>query len=391
MQSAIQRLLSDETGRNDQFPVTRDQIFMAHAGVTALPRPAGDALTYFAKRATGHRQEDAEIWKLVGDARNSAASLLGCSSGEIALLGPTSLGLNLVANGLAWRPGDEVVYYPDDYPANVYPWLKLKDSGVRPIELNPEIPGRITWELIEPLLTNNTRLVSLASCNYLAGYRIDVDGIGRHLRERGILFCVDGIQSIGAFPFSVDNVDFMSADSHKWMLGPVGAGLFYVKESRFDELNPTLLGAWNVVSPDFVPGREIEFYPGARRYEPGSLNIPGILAMRASLKMLLEYGISSMADRILSIRRKVITGLTENGYRIYGAMDSVDEKHASGIITFHHPVKDIPPLADLLEKNGIAVSCRKDRSGLNMIRLSPHFYNTDDEVERVIDIIADYG
>ena len=192
---------------------------------------------------------------------------------EIALLGPTSLGLSLFAGGLDWQPGDEVVYHADDYPANVYPWLDLARRGVVPRALQPERPGEITPAVVAAALTPRTRLVALASAYFLTGYRIDVDAIGQMLHERGVLFSLDAIQTLGAFPFSVRHVDFLAADAHKWMLGPLAAGIVYVKRAHFERLRPILLGAANVRSPDFISQGEIRFSDTAARYEPGVLNL----------------------------------------------------------------------------------------------------------------------
>src|SRR5205085_6666177 len=188
----------------------------------------------------------------IEETRTLVAHLLGCGINEVAFTGPTASGLNAVANGLDWRPGDEVVCYLDDYPANVYPWLALERQGVRPVFLETSSIGKITPEIVESALTKRTRLVALASANYCSGYRIDLDAVGALCAGRGVLFSVDGIQTLGAFPVPLANIDFLSAGAQKWMLGPSGAGIFYVKESRQDLLRPAILGGWNVVSPNFI-------------------------------------------------------------------------------------------------------------------------------------------
>lgn len=361
---------------------------MAHAGVSPLPRVAVDAITAFTDQGSSDHQESGFIGQRIKEARAEAAALLGCREGEIALLGPTSLGLNLVANGLDWEEGDEVVHYPDDYPANVYPWTKLRCRGVRPVALRPERPGRITWDTVAEALTEKTRLVALATCHFLSGYRIDVDTIGRNLRGRDILFCLDGIQSLGAFPLSVEHVDFLSADSHKWLLGPLGAGIFYVRESLLNVLEPTLLGAWNVRSPDFIAQEEILFVEGARRYEPGALNVPGILGMLGSLKLLRSLGIGAVAGRILKLRRLVLEKVRPLGYRPYG--DDADPDPAwsgdepSGILTLSHQGRDMEEVFHVLAAKKISVSLRRDRSGRALLRVSPHFYNSEEEVESLV-------
>jgi len=385
-------LIFDEAARRREFPVVGERLFMAHAGVAPLSRRAAEALRDFADRGSRDHQESGTIGKRIEGARERAGELLGCRSCEIALLGPTALGLNLVANGLDWRDGDEVVYYPDDYPANVYPWTKLRMRGVRPVALQPGSPGRITWELIEGVLTKRTRLVALASCHFLSGYRIDVDGIGRNLREREVLFCLDGIQSLGAFPLSTDHVDFLSADSHKWLLGPLGAGILYVREGLQETCAPTLLGAWNVRSPDFIAQEDLHYYEGARRYEPGALNVPGILAMSASMELLLELGIEAVSRRVLRLRRLIVEGADTLGYRSYGeesgSLPPEGDSARSGIISLEHGERDMERIYRRLLDEKITLSLRRDRTGRSFLRVSPHFYNRGSEVERLLEALS---
>lgn len=382
----------DETVRRREFPVVCERLFMAHAGVAPLPLRAAEALRDFADLGSRDHQESGDVGKRVEEARERAGELLGCRASEIALLGPTALGLNLVANGLEWRDGDEVVYYPDDYPANVYPWTKLRMRGVKPVPLQPPSPGRITWELIEGVLTKRTRLVALASCHFLSGYRIDVDWIGRNLREREILFCLDGIQTLGAFPLSTVHVDFLSADSHKWLLGPLGAGILYVREGLQEACTPTLLGAWNVQSPDFIAQERLHYYHGARRYEPGALNVPGILAMSASMELLLEFGIEAVSRRILRLRRLIVEGTEALGYRSCGeesgTSPSSGDSAGSGIISLAHSEREMERLYRRLLDEKITLSLRRDRRGRSFLRVSPHFYNSESEVERLIEALS---
>lgn len=370
----------DEETRHRAFPVTGHRVFLAHAAVTALPRAAVEAMAEYAARGSEDSQENPWTWQQLQGTREAAARLLGGGADEVALLGPTALGLNLVAAGLPWQPDDEVVYYPDDYPADVYPWLGLESRGVKPVALRPERPGELTWDLVEAALTRRTRLVALASCHYLSGYRIDVGGIGRRLRERGVLFSVDGIQSLGAFPLDVEHVDFLSADSHKWLLGPMGAGIFYVKRARMETLRPALLGALNVVSPDYVARDELRFHEGARRYEPGTLTFPGLLGMKAAMELLLDAGIEDVAARILQLRRALLELARPLGYRQYV---DLPEERASGIVTLLHPERDAREVAQRLRENGVSLSLRRDRQGRDLLRFAPHFYNTEDELEKV--------
>src|SRR4051812_17046371 len=300
-----------EEERHHRFPVSRENIYFAHAGVCPLPRCVADAITNYTQIASQKTQEFADVLRDVKKVRQLCAQLISANADEIALLGPTSLGLSLIANGIPWEAGDEVLCYAGDYPANVYPWMELGRRGVKVRYLEPLRAGEITRELVVSALTPRTRLVALASCHFFTGYRIDVDAIGRELHARGVLFSVDAIQTLGAFPLSVEHVDFLAADAHKWMLGPLAIGIVYVKKRHFDLLRPTLLGAWNVVSPNFIAQDEITFVPTAQRYEPGVLNIAGVYGMGAAIEMLLAEGIENVAARLIALKRYLLASLDE--------------------------------------------------------------------------------
>lgn len=387
----IKNLISDEAVRRREFPVAAERAFFANAGVAPLPRVTADALSEFGAAASRDSQENDATWAVDQRCRQFAAKLIGAQPNEISLIGPTSLGLNTVARGLAWKPGDEVVCYGEDYPANVYPWTSLAPLGVKAVRLEPEQPGVITWDVVEAALSGRTRLVALASCHFLSGFGVDLDDIGRRLGERGILFCVDGIQTIGAFPLSVKHIDFLSADSHKWMLGPIGAGIFYVKESRQELLPPPLVGSWNVQSPDYVAQVEFRYHTGGRRYETGALNLPGTYGMAASFEMLLEFGIDAISARLLQLRRFLLENVRPMGFRLYledwDLSNAALDKHRTAIISIHHPERDMHPLHEKLAAEKIVVSLRKNRLGQAFLRFSPHFYNTEEELGRAIELL----
>jgi selenocysteine lyase/cysteine desulfurase len=378
-------LLSDTELRHRLFPITKSRIFMAHAAVTVLPGPVAEAMSALIQRCSEEFRDFSETLALIQRTRESAARLINASPDEIALLGPTSLGLSLVANGIAWAPGDEVVCYLDDYPANVYPWMNLRDQGVQIRFIEPAQVGELTVEVLQRVLTPKTKLVALASCSFLSGFRIDIAAIGKLLRERGILFCLDAIQTLGAFPTTVEYVDFLSADAHKWLLGPLAIGVVYVRKELFEVCRPTLLGAWNLKAPNFVAQNQIEFVEGAQRYEPGVLNLPGVVGMKASIDFLLEIGIDKIAQRILSIRSRLVSGLTELGFTLLGENNT--PMHQSGIITVAHPTRDIASEHKRLLENGIVCSPRQDRQGNQYLRFSPHFYNSEHEIDRVLEVL----
>ena len=378
-------LVGSEQNRREAFPICREKIFTAHAAVTALPRVVADAIIRYAEESAANFENFAALLKSIQETRAAAAKLIGSTQDEIALIGPTSLGLSLFANGIEWQQSDEVLCYLEDYPANVYPWLNLRSRGVSIRLLRPAQPGAITPELVFEALTTKTRLVALASCNFLSGYRIDLNAIGRILRERGILFSVDAIQTLGAFPTTVEYVDFLSADAHKWMLGPLAIGIVYVRRECFELCRPTLLGSWNVKAPGFIAQEEIEFQPTAQRYEPGAMNMLGIFGMKAGIDLLLEIGIDRIADRIRAIKSRLADGLLRLGFNILGP---VTGPNTSGITTIWDSERNMQGVFERLTSEGIICSARQDRQGRPYLRFSPHFYNTEAEVEHILDVIA---
>lgn len=379
-------LFPDETRRRELFPICRDKIFLAHAAVTALPAYVADAVCDYTRRSSQNHQEFGDVLRDVKHARLSCAQFIGAHADEIALLGPTSLGLSLFANGLDWQPGDEVLCYQSDYPANVYPWIELRRRGVTVRYLEPAAAGEITPELIERTLTPRTKLVALASAHFFTGYQIDVTSIGTLLHARGVLFSLDAIQTLGAFPLDVEkaHVDFLSADAHKWMLGPLAIGIVYVRRVHFERLRPTLLGAWNVQSPNFNAQDRIEFVPTAQRYEPGVLNIAGILGMKAALDAFLAHGLDAVATRLLELKARLVAQLEPLGLQILGPRAG---SSASSITTFRHTTASSTALFAALEKAQVVASLRYDREGHDYVRFSPHFYNTEAEIDTAVAVL----
>jgi len=381
----VSAFFADEADRLDRFPVAKERIFLGHAGVTPLPRCAADAMIGHVQASCRNHQEFGEVLRDIERTRLVCADFIGADKSEIALLGPTSLGLSLFANGLTWKEGDEIVCYEEDYPANVYPWTALAARGVAARFVKPDRPGRITPEDVLRELSPRTRLVALASCHYLTGWRIDVDAIGALLRERGILFSVDAIQTLGAFPLAVRNVDFLSADAHKWMLGPMAIGIVYVARRNFERCRPTLLGAWNIRSPQFIAQKRIEFYETAQRYEPGVLNITGMYGMKASLDMLAAAGAEAAASAILDVADYLHERLAALDFEFISP--ARDESLRGGIVTAKHPRTAPGVLFSALEKARVTASLREDRAGTAWLRFSPHCYNTRAEIDRVVEVL----
>lgn len=381
----IPEILSDEALRHREFPVTQHKAFLAHAGDCPLPRRVAQAIADYAQQATTSDQEALVFPRVLEEGRRRAAQLLRCQDEEIAFVGPTSLALSLFASGLKFRKRDNILIYHDDYPSNVYPWLALAERGVEVRLLNIRELGVIRPRDVLGQVDEQTRLVALASCHFISGYRLDYATIGQGLRERGILFCLDAIQTLGAFPTTMEHVDLLAADAHKWLLGPCAAGIMYVRKELQPQLNPPLYGWHNVRCPNYVAQEQITWRSGGKKFEAGSANLLGLVGLNAALELLAEIGVENIGRELLRKRAGLVPALQAKGYTVLNA--NVPMENASSIITFFKADTDLPALHEKLLAAKIVTSLRVDRKGQRYIRLSPHFYNTDAELEQVLALL----
>jgi selenocysteine lyase/cysteine desulfurase len=362
------------------FPVTRELAYLNHAGVAPISTRVQEALERYALEATRHgafhygRFYDAEIERV----RERAARLLGAGSGEIAFVKNTTEGIGLVAAGLDWRRGDRVVTCDLEYPSNVYPWWSLRQRGVETVMLRGR-EGRLPFEQVEEALRSpRARLLALSSVEYGSGARNDLDALGALCRERGVLFCVDGIQSLGCLPVDVErsHVDFLAADGHKWLLSVEGCGIFYCARRVLELVTPRIVGWRSVVDNKNFDEYHTELQPGAGRFEEGTPNTAGIFALGAAIDLLLEIGIDAIARRVLSLTDRLVEGLASRGACV---LSPRSEGEASGIVAFR--LGDEPPedTARRLRARGAFVVVRRAA-----VRASPHFYNDEEDLERLL-------
>jgi cysteine desulfurase/selenocysteine lyase len=380
----VSEILADEELRHREFPVTKEKVFLAHAGVCPLPHRVAEAMRAYATEGTLDDQE-VRLAHWLKETRSLAAKLLNAQPEEVAFVGPTSLALSTIANGLALRKGENVVIYFDDYPSNVYPWMALSERGVEVRLLNVKELGRIRPSDITGQVDEQTRMVALASCHFVAGWRIDLNAIGKALHDRNIFFCVDGIQTLGAFPTTVEHIDFLAADAHKWLLGPCAAGILYVRKALQTCVRPTVLGWNNVRCPNYTAQEDMVLRPDAQRYEAGTTNLIGLIGLKAALELLLEVGVDNIAAELHRKRAKLVPALQAKGCTVLHA--SAPPQNTGGITTFFRKGEDLPALRARLAAANIVTSLRADRTGQKYIRLSPHFYNTDTELDRLLEMV----
>jgi selenocysteine lyase/cysteine desulfurase len=381
----LEDLHSNEELRREEFPVVREQIFLAHGGDCPLPRRVAQAISNYAMQCTTGDQEKFVFPDVLTRGRELAAQLFNSKPDEVAFVGPTSLALSLIASGLKFRRNENILIYFDDYPSNVYPWMALAEKGVQVRLINTRELGVIRPVDVMGQVDENTRLVALASCHFISGYRIDYQAIGKFLHERGILFCLDAIQTVGSFPTTVEHVDFLAADAHKWLLGPCGAGLMFVRDSVQEYFSPPLYGWNNVRCPNYVAQEQIVFRKKSQKYEVGTHNLLGVVGLVAAMEMIMELDVEAISKELLRQRAFLVPALQNKGYTVLQAV--ARPENSSSILSIFRPGEDMPALHQKLLDAQVVTSLRADRTGQKYIRLSPHFYNTDAEFSRVLGLL----
>jgi cysteine desulfurase / selenocysteine lyase len=366
-----------------EFPVLREQLYFNHAGVSPTSLRVAAAVREWMDDVVQHGVRNERSWEARSeDARRLAARIIGAAPEEIALVRNTSHGLGLVAEGLDWKPGDEVVVAASlEYPSNVYPWLHLRDRGVVVREVVPQ-EGGVTPEAVAAAFTPRTRLLAVSSVQYATGHRTELEALGELCERSGVLFCVDGIQSVGCMPVDVkkSRIHFLSADSHKWMLGISGIGFLYVDRDVLPRVRPVLVGwrsttdAWNFNRAHF------ELRPDASRFEEGSHNYAGNYALGAALGLLLEVGLENVHARIRELLEQL-----DRELRAIGCDTAPGPEHRAGILTFLPPGGDARALGAWLSARDVSFSLRRGR-----IRISPHFYNTPEEMDRLVELVRGF-
>ncbi|HUR79757.1 MAG TPA: aminotransferase class V-fold PLP-dependent enzyme [Thermoanaerobaculia bacterium] len=358
------------------FPVTTNVVYLNHAAVGPLSTRAYEAMELHARDQRDFGALHWRDWYAEHKAaRESAARLIGAEAGEIAIIKNTSEGLSFVAQGLRWHERDNVVTTALEFPSNWTPWKRLEKRGVEcRVAALPDVAH------IEPLIDKRTRLVTVSSVAFHNGLAADLKAIGALCAEREVLFCVDAIQSVGVLPIDVRaaHVDFLAADGHKWMCGPEGAGIFYVARERIDELDVIEEGWTNIERGGKFIDCGLEWLPDSRRFQAGSLNTNGIYGLRAAIDLLLETGIEKVQEHAMSVATKLSDELQSIGWKapllgspIVGATPPNVEK---SILWYHRQ----------LEERGIVTAPRE-----GLLRFSPHFYNDESDVARVIAVLRE--
>ena len=377
-----------------QMPITQQYAYFDHAAVSPLPARTAQRIADFLDQATHQGDVRWPEWSAQSErTRDSAARLLGCDRSEIALVQNTTHGIGLIAEGLPWQSGDNVVVPNNEFPSNLVPWRSLARLGVelRMVPVNPG--GVVTARDLEPFIDRRTRLVSISWVGFSSGYRCCLSEILDLVHSHHSLLFLDAIQGLGAFPLDVKKfpVDFAAADGHKWMLSPEGAGLLYIRKQHLDLLQPLNVGWNSLASAGFDP-KSVELKSTAARYEGGSINMMGTLGLGCSIDLLLELGCNQennlVTESILENVGELDRQLTSEGF-IVERPESVPRR--SGIIGIRMETakgQDEPfyqrARKHLLKQN-VVVSVRGGR-----LRVSTHAYNNREDCQRLLDALLSF-
>lgn len=364
---------------SDEFPIDPDLCYLNHAAVAPWPHRASEAVCAFAKENNTQGARDYPRWSRLELAlRGQLQTLLNApSKTDIALVKNTSEALSFVAAGLDWQPGDEVLTSDEEFPSNRIPWEALAAQGVKLVTVN--LKGADPEHALVAAMNERTRLLTISSVQYASGLRMDLRKLGQACRARGILFCVDAIQSLGALPFDVQaaDCDFAMADGHKWLLGPEGLGVFYCRREVRDQLKLTQYG-WHMVE-DMGNYDRLDWQPAisARRFEAGSPNTLAQHALSASLELLLDTGM----DNVWAALEERVDYLIEalNARPEIRILSPTDPGRRSGIVTFAVEGADQRQLFESLKRQGVV--CAQRGGG---IRWAPHFYTTRATLDRAL-------
>jgi cysteine desulfurase/selenocysteine lyase len=369
------------------FPhLNQGKIYLNHAGTSPLSTKVVDAMTgYLRRRSEGELDTYQNDLEMVAECRGTIARMIRAESAErVAFQANTSDAINVIASGIPWKTGDRILVSDIEFPANIYPFLNLQSLGVE-IDFISDPAGKVTTDMIASGIGQHTRLVALSAVQFLSGYRSDLRSIGSLCRNNGTLFAVDGIQAVGAVRIDVQkmSIDALSAGSQKWQMGPHGTGFLYVSEELQSRMRQKYLGWLSVENPWDFHNYGQPLATSARRFEGGSLNMPGLWGLREASGTLMEFGPDGIESHILAITAQLIRGLLRiDGVTLFTPQN--DEERA-GIVTIElSPPLNAQRVFEKLMSRGLTIAIREGK-----LRFSPHFYNSPGDMDRAVEMTAE--
>jgi selenocysteine lyase/cysteine desulfurase len=362
------------------FPITERYNYLNHAAVSPLPTTTLRAVESQLRDVHENGSAGFRNWLATKEqARDLLANLLGARPEQVAFLRNTSDALSSVANGLTWRRGDNIVTFSREFPSNIYPWLRVRDVYGVEVRMAEERDGRIDLDELESLIDSNTRVVAVSHIQYASGFRIDLQRLGRIVRQHDALFVVDVIQALGVIPTNVEAefIDVAAGAGHKWLMAPEGVGYLYLSDRARERIQPTLVGWISVPNPDDYLNFEQGWNKGTLAWETGTGPASLFYGFKASLELLTNHGVQKIAQYLEELTDHLCDGLKGKAYEVVSSRVPGEK---SQIVCIRH-VNDLSAMALYHQLNGkkIVTAPRGDR-----LRIAPHFYNTVTEIDELI-------
>jgi selenocysteine lyase/cysteine desulfurase len=376
-----------------EMPVTERYAYFDHAAVAPLPQASADAIRTWVDQSLLHGDIHWPKWSAAANRlRASSAAMLHCQPKEIALVPNTTFGINVVAHGFRWNPGDNenVVVLENEFSSNLLPWQQLVRRGIQVRQVPVPPNGIVDLESIRARIDGKTRIVSVSWVGYASGFRIDLEALCDMVHRAGALLFVDAIQGLGVFPLNTSTIpiDFAAADGHKWLLGPEGAGLLYIRQSNLDRLEPMMTGWGSIEASHLFQTHGMQLKNDASRYEGGSANFAGQIGLGESMQLLIGLGChqihSPVAEAVLENAALIEEKLKSIGAIVMGARSQPLPMHnLSGILSFQLPHRDPMEVRQKLLQESVVLSVRH-----GCLRVATHAYNSREDIARLIDALA---
>jgi selenocysteine lyase/cysteine desulfurase len=359
-------------------------VYLNHAAVSPPPVKTIEAVTAQMRDVAENGSLHYRNWITVRErARKLAAEMIGAEPDQVAFMRNTSDGLSTIANGLAWREGENIVTFRGEFPSNVYPWLRLREAGKVEVRFCEERDGRVDIDELISLIDSRTRIVAISHVQYGSGFRIDLERLGRAARRHDALLVVDVIQAMGALPINVEAelIDAAAGACHKWLLTPEGVGMLYLSDRARERIKPTLVGWTSVPDPEDYSNFEQNWSQGTLPWETGTAPTALIHGLEASLSLLQETGIARIAAHLNELTDYLCERLQGRDYQIVSSRRAGEK---SQIVCIQHRRSEWSPMAlyNHLKKQGIIVAPRGTR-----LRISPHLYNISEEVDALAEAL----
>ena len=358
------------------FPVTEKSVYLNNAAESPLNTRVRQKLEGYLKLAAEEPQNKPEVRTIV---RKQLSEIFGGTVDDYALVTSTGVGIGIVASGYQWQKGDNVVVPMDEHWNNTFPWLALRERGVEVRLVPVGEDQRIDPDEIASMVDKNTRILSTAAVRFNTGFRSDLGLLSKIAHDNGALLMVDGIQGAGVFPLNVieDGIDILACAGFKWLLGMPGTGFLYVNKRAQENIRAVLPGMFSAENNS----RELHYLPDARCYETGTIAYSLFHAWTAGLEILQEIGVSNIHTHVLGLTDRIIAGMRSKNIEIVTPVEKISER--SAIISFQMGSETANnDCYKKLRDNNVLVALRGGQ-----IRVSPNFFNTEDEIDRFLELI----